>query len=131
MRHGLIVHFPAGSSLPYHVGYHVLGALTAEATGASMLDVNYRLLPIVLVPTAALSAAGFVESWGATRSAAAAGAVMLFFADDLSWLFGASGLGSSDPLGSPAWNLLLGAPVLSPQLAGVHSCLAKRTSGRG
>jgi len=40
--------FSAGSSLPYHVGYHLLGAITAEATGASMLDVNYRLLPIVL-----------------------------------------------------------------------------------
>ena len=112
MRHALVVHFPAGSSLPYHVGYHLLAALTAQATGASMLDVNYRLLPLVLAPGAAIAAAGFVESWGAKSSTAAAGAVMLFFADDLSWLFGAAGLGRGSQLGSPAWNLLLGAPVL-------------------
>jgi hypothetical protein len=112
MRHGLVVHFPSGASLPYHVGYHVLGALTAEATGASMLDVNYRLLPVVLAPGTALAAAAFVESWGATSSAAAAGAILLFFADDLSWLFGAAGLGTGLQRGSPAWNLLLGAPVL-------------------
>jgi hypothetical protein len=112
MRHGLVVHLPAGSSLPYHVGYHLLSALTAVATGASMLDVNYRLLPLVLVPGTAIAAAGFVESWGASSFAAAAGATMLFFADDLSWVFGAAGLGGGSPLGSPAWNLLLGAPVL-------------------
>ena len=57
MRHGLVVHLPAGASLPYHVGYHLLAALTAEATGASMLDVSYRLLPALLVPSTALAAA--------------------------------------------------------------------------
>jgi hypothetical protein len=111
MRHGLVVHLPAGSALPYHVGYHLLAAVTTEATGASMLDVTYRLLPAMLVPGTALAAAGFAQAWGAP-AAAAAGALVLFFADDLSWIFGAAGFRGRAPLGSPAWNLLLGAPVL-------------------
>jgi len=112
MRHGLVVHFPAGSALPYHVGYHLLAALTAEATGTSMVDVNNRLLPALLVPGTALAAAAFAEAWGAGVVAAAGGAVALFFADDLSWIFGAAGMRNESALGSPAWNLLLGTPLL-------------------
>ena len=77
-----------------------------------MLDVSYRLLPILLAPGAALAAAGFAESWGARTTAAAVGALVLFFADDLSWVFGAAGMRGEAPLGSPAWNNLLGAPLL-------------------
>jgi hypothetical protein len=112
MRHSLVVHLPAGVSLPYHVGYHVLAALTAEATGASMLDVSYRLLPVLLVPGTVLAAAGFAQAWGGRAAAAAAGAFVLFFADDLSWVFGITGVRNPAPLGSPAWDMLLGAPVM-------------------
>ncbi|MGH7898229.1 MAG: hypothetical protein ACREQQ_09765, partial [Candidatus Binatia bacterium] len=107
LRHHLPIEMPAGLTLPYHVGYNLLAALTADATGADMLDVHYRLLPILLAPLAALSAIAFVESIGAAGLAALAGAAALFFIDDLSWIFGVLGIGHGR-----SWNLRLGVPLL-------------------
>lgn len=130
LRHSLPMRFPAGASFGYHVLYNVLAAITAEATGASMLDVHYRLLPLLLVPLAALAAIAFAEALGAPPRAAALGAVFLFFADDLSWIFGAAGFADRAALGGDEWNLLLSTPIVyglhhnRAFLAGVPASLA-------
>lgn len=112
LRHSLPIHFPAGATFSYHVLYNLLAALTAELTGGSMLDVHYRLLPLLLVPMAVVSAFAFARSMGASPGAAGLGALFLFFADDLSWSLALFGQGNVRLAGGPEWNLLLATPIV-------------------
>lgn len=111
LRHALPMDFPPGTTFGYHVLYNLVEALAAEITGASVVDLHYRLMPLVLVPLSVLAAAAFASALGATPRQAAFGALFLWMADDLSWVFGVSGMRSSTlPLGD-AWELWLGVPV--------------------
>ena len=112
LRHSLPIHFPAGATFSYHVLYNLLAALTTYLTGGSMLDVHYRLLPLLLVPMAVVSAFAFARSIGASPGAAGLGALFLFFADDLSWLLALSGRGNFRLAGGPEWNFLLATPIV-------------------
>lgn len=112
LRHSLPMQFPAGLYFSYHVLYNLIAALTAELTGGSMIDVHYRLLPLLFVPLTALAAMSFARTLGASRTSAAVGALFLFFADDLSWMAASLGTGGADRTGGPEWNLLLATPIL-------------------
>ena len=88
LRHQFPMEFPAGARFPYHILYNLVSALGVEWTGASMMDVHYRLLPPLLVVSATLAAIAFARQLGFTGRAATAAGAGLFVIEDLSWIPG-------------------------------------------
>jgi hypothetical protein len=82
------VPYLSGTTLTYHYGMDLVGAMLAKFAGLNVLDVTVRFLPMLFLVMTALATYSFARAWLRSALAAALATSLVLLGEDLSFLFG-------------------------------------------